>query len=204
MDRLHIINLAMAKLGQDPLDNLKGPEKRLKTALTFFEPVRNMLMESYPWNFAVKRAVLNADTYTDDDDVTHYKTPAFGFKYQYTLPKDFLRLLESMELKYLWCGDCTEPVIEGRVLLANTAGPLNIRYVGVVDDERLWPPLFVNAFAVKLAYELCPNVEQSKTDKALLFSELAQVIGEAKRVNAMQKPSLELPPTDFEESRFFV
>lgn len=204
MDRLHIINLALAKLGQDSVENLNGQEKRLKTALTFFEPCRNMLMESYPWNFCIKRTRLNAETYTDENNQTQFSRPAFGYKYQYALPKDFLRLLESKELKYIWCGDCEEPVIEGNYLLSNEAGPLNIRYCAVVEDERLWPPLFIDAFALKLAGELCPNVEQSKADKAILFNELAAAVAQAKRVNAIQKPSLDLPPTDFEESRLFV
>lgn len=204
MNRLQIINKTLAKLGQDPVNALNAPEKRLKTALTFFDGVRDELMESYPWNFCTARAEIYPAAYEDENGRKIYLKPPYGYKYQYRLPKDFLRLLDCAELNYSWCGSEEYPVIEGCFLLADAAGPLHIRYCRSETNEIKWPPLFVNAFCAKLAYELCPNVEQSKADRAMLFQDFAQAVAQAKRVNAMQNPSYSLPPTDFELGRYGV
>lgn len=203
MSRLEIINKTLAKLGQDPVPSLNSPEKRLKTALAFFDGCAGELMESYPWNFCTARAELKAE-YKDENGQKTFIRPVYGYKYQFRLPKDFLRLLDCAELNYYYGGGEDAPVVEGYFLLANNAGPLHIRYCRHETNELKWPPLFINAFCAKLAYELCPNVEQSKTDKAMLFQDYTQAVSTAKRVNAIQNPSLDLPPTDFEMGRYGV
>lgn len=202
MNRLQIVNRALAKLGQDPVSSLNSSEKRLKTALTLFDSVRDELMQVYPWNFCTHREYWNPAKIKDENGEEVLLTPAFGFKYQYRLPKDFLRLLECAELNYLWCGDCREPVLEGGYLLANHGGPLKVIYSRIVPEEQKWNPLFVNAFCCKLAFELCPNVEQSKADKAGLYQEFTAAIAAARRVNAMQEASMELNSTEYEDSRW--
>lgn len=99
---------------------------------------------------------IDGDAFTLDGSVyvsgltagTYREVPVFGWAYFYTLPDDCLRVLEVNDSEG---GDNSgEWVIEGGKLLCN-ADTLNLLYLRKVEDETLFEPLFIEAFAIKLA-----------------------------------------------------
>ena len=78
-----IVNRALLRLGQETVIDLTEDNERARAANALYNSVRDTLLSTYRWNFATKRAILEACELT----------PAFGFKYQYDLPSDFLRLI---------------------------------------------------------------------------------------------------------------
>lgn len=83
MAKIDICNGALDNLGRDPVTALSEVALLSET----YENVRKFLLESHPWNFALKRAALNEQS----------TEPLFGWENQYTLPSDFIRLVQTEE-----------------------------------------------------------------------------------------------------------
>ncbi len=182
---LQIVNKALAKLGLREIDDLNGQEESARVANNLFGSVRDYELATYPWAFAIKRASLPALA----------DTPAFGYKFQYALPEDFLRL-EGIYNQDILGRDAYD--LEGNTILTNLKAPLLIRYISRNLDQTKWPPYFVEAFACRLAYEMCERLKQDPSRKNTLMQEYQLVIAAAKRSNAIQLAIKELKPTSWE------
>ena len=76
---------ALSKLGQPRVSNIETDSTTNAIVLRdMYDVVRDALVASYPWNFAIKRAQLAKDSIS----------PAWGYNNSFTLPVDFLALLE--------------------------------------------------------------------------------------------------------------
>lgn len=127
-----------------------------------YGPVRDALLRQHPWNFAQKRASIGKLA----------EAPAFGFANQYQLPADCLHVRE------LFSGD--DFMIESGLLLTN-AEPAQIIYTRTVTDEADFDPLFVDAFATKLAAKIVQPITGS-TEKVQSLNTLF--------INALQDAQL--------------
>lgn len=174
---VQICNKALDKLGATPIVSLEDGTKNANLCLRAWEQVRDETLRDHPWNFAVKRVVLAADT----------STPAWGFEYRFPLPADFLRLLEVRDLS------TNQYQVENGAILAND-GALYVRYIYRVTDPNLYDPLFADLVATRLAAELCEAVTQSNTKVQLLWQAYDDALIRAKRVDAQENP-----PSQYEE-----
>ena len=78
---INIINRALIKLGQPTISSTsQEPNGRIYGLV--YQDLRDWLLASHPWRFAIKRVVLAQDV----------EAPVSGFAYAYTLPSDFLSL----------------------------------------------------------------------------------------------------------------
>lgn len=188
MTEVEITNKALAKLGIRPISSLEDKEESARAAKSLFGSVRDYELSIYHWLFAKKRVALAKDA----------QSPAFGYKNQFSLPADFLRL-ESVE-KPLHMKDAY--LIEGNKILTNLEAPLKIIYISRDVDLVKWPPFFVEAFACKLAYELCERLKQDPSRKQTLAMEYQTIIRDAKRANAIQLPAQSLAMTELEEAQY--
>ena len=84
MEAVDVCNLALIALGQQTITALSDENENARRCNKVYEPVRNALMESHPWNFAIKRSTLvnitkpDVDEWIEDtayaiDDVVEYK-----------------------------------------------------------------------------------------------------------------------------------
>lgn len=182
---LEIANKALTKLGLAVIPSFDSQEEAARLAGAIFGSVRDFELSTYPWAFAIKRAELAALA----------DAPAFGYRFQYPLPADFLRL----EGIYNAGGaDKDAYELEGGCILTDIAAPLQIRYVSRELNQLKWPPYFVEAFATKLAYEMCERLKQDPQRKSVLWQEYQAVIGAAKRSNAIQLCVKDIRPGSWE------
>jgi hypothetical protein len=112
------------------------------------------------------------------------KAPLFGWDYLYTLPSNFLRLLQ------LNAYEAEEPTtrweVEGRLLLTNEEEG-NIKYVYQVTDENLFDALFVEAFSLKLATKLAKPLTGSSQMAEGFLTEYARITAPlARRIDASE------------------
>lgn len=184
---LEIANKALLKLGQREIVSFDAAEENARTVKALYGTVRDYTLSVYRWAFALKRAVLPRDE----------ACPAFGFKYQYTLPADFLRL-ETIYNKPYPGFDAYS--IEGNKILTDVAAPLQIIYLSREQDQKRWPPYFVEAFTCRLALALCERIKQDPQRKQVLMQELELVMQDAKRSNALQSPVRRLTRTRWEDA----
>ena len=82
---LEICNSALIKLGVEPitsLDPLVDDSKAARLCAATYEMIRDDLLASHYWNFAMKRATL----------VVNATGPLYDYSYAYDLPADSLRI----------------------------------------------------------------------------------------------------------------
>lgn len=179
-----VVNRALLKLGQETVIDLTEDNERARAANALYNSVRDTLLSTYRWAFATKRAVLDACELT----------PEFGFKYQYDLPSDFLRLISLPDAPNNARDNYT---IEQQHILTDYESPLKIIYTSRVTRANLFPPYFIEAFACRLAFEMCDRLKQDVTRKNVLMQEYELSIREAKKSNAIQLANISLPTSDY-------
>lgn len=189
MTEIDIINKALLKLGQSPINNLGDDNERALAGSALYESVRDTEISTHRWCFAMKRVLLEECS----------TVPAFEYKKQYPLPTDFLRLLylpdapDNIENDYS---------IEGTHILTDYQSPLKVVYLARITTPNLFPSYFVEALAVKIAYELCERLKQDPARKQQLTQEYAFVISQAKKANQIQMAAQRMPMAGYIEARF--
>ncbi len=179
---VEIANRALQHLGAKRIVSLDEDSRNAQAINTAYEPTKLAELRKHPWCFATARAELAANS----------TAPIFTRTNSFPLPADFVRLLppdpEDVTNWQDW-------IIEGRNIITNDSAPLYIRYVYDVTDPNEMDALFREAFAAKLAENLCEEITQSNSKKADIKDTYKDIIADAKRTNAIEKTA-EVPPED--------
>ena len=149
--RVDIANFALAFLGEGAITSLDDDTDKARTLKTFYPIARDAVLEDANWTFATKRFQPPRNT-TD---------PAFGWDASYTIPSEIrrgtfvLRGCRSGRMLPYSYYDFPEEiksahVIEGNEILSND-DPIYCLGIRHMEDEGGYSPLFVEAFAMKLA-----------------------------------------------------
>jgi len=177
-----ICNSALIKLGAEPIVNITDQNKRAILCNNQYQIVKDKLLRSHPWNFAIVRVEL------DNDGLD----PVYGFTYQFDLPTDLLRILdlEDKTIKFK---------IEGRKILSDEE-TLKIRYVASVS-ESLFDSVFNETLSLALAAEISFALNQSSELTSKLKEELADMLRPARSFNAQEGTPQELEADDWLNER---
>jgi len=175
--KVGICNKALIKLGAETIVSLTENSENSNTLLAVYDSVRDTELRKHPWNFAIKRVALAEDA---DPPATD------EFTTQYTLPSDLVRILPGNSESLDW-------KIEGRKIVTNTTGSLNIRYVARIEDTDMYDSAFVDALACALAVEMCERRTQSNQKAATVREDYRAAIREARKANAFENISDEFP-----------
>ena len=177
-----IANRALSKLGQPRMANIDTDgTKAARVMSEMWDIVRDAMLQAYPWNFAIKRAVL---AQTD--------APAWGWDYAYTLPVDCLAVIEIK--------DDPDYVVEDGKILTDSA-EVYLRYIYRVTDTSKFGALFTQAFGCMLAYEACEELTQSTSKKDALLGECRYFVDLAYTSDAIEQPGDKLPEDDWLTAR---
>lgn len=182
-DKLAICNGALIRLGAEPVTAFTDGTKGIKACNQRFEECKRTLLRRHPWNFAIKRFLI------DDPDV---EAPVFGYAYSFSLPADFLRVVEVCENN--------DYTIEGRKLLTNDAVGY-LRYIWDVDNPTMYDSTFAEALTAYLAWDICYYLTQSNELKQVLWEEFKEVFKKAKTPDAQEQPTQELGADLYLEAR---
>jgi hypothetical protein len=135
----------LIKVGADRISSINQETKSARLLNAIWDEMVDAVLGAHPWKFATKRATL-APTST---------TPAFGFDYEYDIPADCLRPLDTDPDDINW-------VVENGKILSDES-TLDIRYIWRNTDPASWDARFCEALAWKLAenvsYALAPSIE---------------------------------------------
>lgn len=165
---VELCNLALSRIGsKQPIDSLDEDTTEARACTVAYPFARDAVLASFPWRFATKRvalAALTGVTYTDWQhafalpadclevrglvDALVPTPPPVGFV-RWT-PVDALSLttLQLARTPY-----AIEAGTAGQVLLTNDSAPV-VQYTARVEAVSLYPPLFCDALAWRLAGEL--------------------------------------------------
>jgi len=152
LTELQIANNALHLLGSERISSLSYNNKRAKVLNDLLPAVRQEVLESYPWDFALIREKITENG----------NTPAFEWTYEFDLPADFL----SIHQEY----NDEEYKEESDKILANAA-TLSIIYIKNITDHSLFSATFDKALYTRLAAEASYTITQDKSLKAGLLEE---------------------------------
>lgn len=176
VNAVQICNIALAKIGSDSfITSLDEDTKSARHCSIFYEPIRDSLLRSHLWRFARKQYQL----------APLVDEPLFDGGYYFQMPVDCLRVVQPDEDYFGTYGRWS---VEGNKILADTT-VLNIVGIQRITDESLFDSIFVEAFATKLAHELCLPMAQSESLKAALKQDMREIIIRAAHVGATEQDS---------------
>lgn len=178
-----ICNNALAKLGEDVIISLTENSKAARTCNLLFESIRDALLRSHPWNFAIRRVELAQLT----------TTPVFEWSYEYQLPTDCLRALMLEE-------DDIEFKIEGRKLLTDN-DTAKLKYIARVEDPNEYDTLFAELLSARLAAEMAPILSDSTTLAQLMWELYQQKLKETRSMDAQEGSPENITANTWVESR---
>lgn len=189
-----ICNTALDLLGVDPITSLADDTKAARFCARNYERVRDAVLRAYPWNCAMARASLAALA----------DAPAWGYARQFQLPEGpmpayCLRVLAingETDLGLLYR-------IEGRRILTDVSAPLDILYIGRLENPALYDALLVDALAARLALDAAYPLAGSVSLGQSLSQAYSEKIAEARQVDAQEGTATDaLIAGDWLESRF--
>ena len=174
--RVSICNHALSLIGDSSIAAFDEDTARAERVRNIYDQVRKSVLRDHPWSCAKKRVILSP--------VTTY--PAFGYANAFTLPNDFIRLINANQCRY---------EIEGRHILADT-NQINLEYIFDNDNEDTWDSMLVEAMSLKLASKLCkPNTGSDAAGQTAL-AEYERLIKRARAINAQERPSDDIVYSD--------
>lgn len=167
-----LINDALSQIGASLIVGLDDGTVNANHAQHLYPALRDSLLRSHHWNFAMKRAALAQDA----------TPPLFEFAFSYTLPADFLKIVEyngaSLDTSTLALFESQEPSryrIEGRKLLTND-GEVKIVYLSRVTDPNVWDALFYQVVAGWLASKFASAIAKDHAKSSALLKEAVTVL----------------------------
>lgn len=163
VSEVEICNAALIKLGNENTISAIGEDGREgETCELMYPQVRDLLLSSHPWNFAMARKTLSADS----------STPAFEYSNAFQLPGDYLRAIKLYNTDERW-------KVEGTLLLTDAA-TANLIYVSKETNTGKFSPLFVEALSTRLAAEMAEVITGSRARAESLMAEAHKKLREAK------------------------
>lgn len=155
-----ICNLALANLGDTAtVASLDPPEGSVQAQLCarFYPIARDMMLESFPWDFATKRIALAELT----NDVSTWA-------YAYATPSDMIQPLDVADVEaisdyangaqYSSQAYVTEAFSDGTRVIRTNQQNASLRYVAAVTDPTKFTPMFVMTVAAQLSAMLAGPV----------------------------------------------
>jgi hypothetical protein len=188
-DYVTIANMAAARIGTET--RISSPDDDRFVARTIkagWDIQRQAAIRDGAWNFASRRGELPAENNPDKI--------IYPWQYGFQLPQGCLRLIEVLDRSR----DAYS--LEGDSILANTLGPLYIRYLVDVEEPAHWDAGFAESFALRLAWRLGRRIAGSAFDQDQCGMEYRQSLSVAKRVDARENPTIMQEESDWILARF--
>ena len=186
---VQICNRALQKVGAARITSLTQDTPNARACNVAYAQVRDAELRAHPWAFAIRRAQLASDA----------TAPDWGKQNAFQLPTDFLALAPPYAE---YNSNARDWKIEGQKIYTNDQAPLQIRYMAQVTDPNLMDALFIEALSTAIAVEICEEITQSNTKKDALKNDYDIAIKRARKANAFDNVSDNLPEDTFITCRY--
>ena len=186
-----LANMSLTMLGQQPIAALTESNNRATMANQRFADVRDSVLRAHPWNCAIKRHALTKRA----ADTNLLGAPKWGYTTTYSLPSDFLRLvdIEDPTQKYsIEAGnqEDTHSSANDLVLLTD-ASEMNIRYVYKLTSVSKMDDTLKHAIATRLAAELALAITGDSGKEQFLMQKYQTLLMQAQWEDSVQHNTTE-------------
>ena len=181
--KLEIVNIALARLGESPIQSLTEDSVPARVVSLLFDSARKSALRDYNWSFATRSASLARMSALPEE--------LFDFQYAYALPPDCLRALRLrsggaflIRYKYLYTDDASS-VLE---------------YIADIPDAEAFDAKFTEAFTYKLASELAMSIKGSP-DLMAAMSNAYTALTQSAAAETARESHDDLPDNPYVEAR---
>lgn len=182
-----ICSNALLMLGDNPISSFEDTSDRARLASNLWPTARDYVLRLHPWNCAVRRVVLNPDE----------TAPTFDWSYQFTLPGDFLRMLQAGAL-----ADGRMPYrLESGKVLCNVSS-LPVRYIWRNENPATWDSSLVWAMTTAMRAIFAYGITASTTLEQVIDAALRDVLKKARAVDAQEDEPDALDDSPLTDARY--
>lgn len=168
---ISICSNALLKIGAESITSYLDGSAEAEVASNLYPMIRDGLLSSYPWSFAVgqKKLARLADV------------PLVDYAHAFQLPNDFLRVLSAgtgnngRGVNYR--------IMEHR--LHTNMSEINLTYI-FRPHESMFPAYFCEALIAKLSAEFCLPLTESTSRAELLQKYCNEIVNKARLIDAQQ------------------
>lgn len=155
MTQLEIYNLALASIGADVLASVSEDSKGAEICNTFWALTRNIVLSAYPFPSCTKRTKLIALSGLEK----------YEYAYAYSLPSDYLSLIEIISLKGTAPYGGSRFILEGNSIMIDIEKPI-IRYIFDNTDTTTYEVPLIELLVLHLSYQISYALQgkESRTD----------------------------------------
>jgi hypothetical protein len=196
--KTEVFNRALIKIGVNNVSSPDDPSEQARKCSVVFPSLVRAELRKNPWSFAIARVALPVLA----------TAPAFGWSFAYQKPSDFVRVVQVgdyydfAQIRVAIDQPTVPYALEGQTIVTDLGAPLRLRYVrNVSEDTESWDDLFTEAFACRLAMEVCESLTKNQSKFANVTRWYKESIAEAKRLNAIELPPVPLPDNSWVTTR---
>jgi hypothetical protein len=186
-------------LGEQDITSLEDDLNRARQMQINYIPARDATLEAHDWSFAIQRFIPPVNAVP----------PVYGATFAFDIPPNILRVIAVDNPKTTSNTDFTLPInsreqldwqFENRQIITNSE-VIWVRGIRRVEQEGKFSPLFVEAFAARLAYMCALNLTASAEIQGNMKGIFDEYIQEAKSRDGLQGRSRRLRNRSLIKSR---
>lgn len=180
--QLEIANWGLTLIGEPRLSDLSDHDSMAEAITAHWDFLRDRAIRKQAWHCHIERATVSADS----------DAPAWGYDYQYTMDGDVVRVIQVGDIYPIpsvsdyRASDLSKYKIEGRKILTNDSGPLNVRWLVNSKPVGEWDASFAALLAADIAEHLQPKAGEAIARRIQEWR--AQAQAEAAMTNAIEDP----------------
>ena len=181
-----ICNLALDLVKEAPITSLSSPTDKVAALCSrWYAVTRESVLGAYNWNFALKSRAIQRGGTPEVSDYPDY----------YPFPNDYLKLRAIADPRIPLAKRQYE--VQGKYLFYNNGGAasLDIWYTRDETDVALYPGLFINVLAHRLAMTLGKKLTARPSIMADIRNDLKELLMQARGMDGQIRP-----PTRYESS----
>jgi len=165
---VEICNGSLNQLGATTILSLTEDSKNARLCNQRYSQVRDAVFRSHPWNCLQKRVQLASST----------TTPAWGYKFQFDLPGDCLRLLRILDFD-------SNYQVEGRSILSNNE-TMKILYISRITDANQYDELLRETLSAALAADIAYAITSNNTTSQNMIANYQDKLRDARFVDSTE------------------
>lgn len=181
---ISICNSALIKLGQEPITSLVQDNKSARLCANRYPLLRNMVLESHPWRFAIKTVQIAALN----------QSPLQRWQFVSALPADCIYVIRGDDWQERF------EVMEGQLYCNHS--PIIIKYVFENTDPSTYTYTFAECVAWRLAAELAYAITNSNTVADQMMKGYLAELANARYVSAKSSTPEDFSVRQFIDRRF--
>lgn len=178
--QVSICNQAISRLGGNLITSIDDQSEEAQLCKANYDNIRAVVFQEQAWSFATARYVL-----PKVDDGAAYAGKS-QFSSRYLLPSEIVNVIRASDNPDDRNTVSSEWRVEGEHIVTDSGSPLYVKAIIDVTDTSKFSPMFTQAFALRLASEICMAVTNSLNLQRSLMQEYGVVLGTAAVRDGMQ------------------